>query len=496
MRWTVRRTRVTALPGMTALGLLVLAGPAAGSSNSELVDAVKRQDTAAIRALLDQNVDVNVAVGDTTALHWAVRRNDADAVELLLHAGADINVTNELGVTPLSLACTSGDASMVSRLLKAGADPNVAQVTGETVLMTCAYAADVPAVQALLRAGAQPNAREQLQGQTALMWAVAGGHPDIARVLLEAGADLSARTIAIAEPVRDMTARTKRGGPVATVPHLIGGFTPLLFAARHGESQSAKLLLDAGADVNDHAADGLSALVIAAQSGQAQVSALLLDHGADPNDQAAGYGALHAAILRSEVDLVKDLLAHGADPNAVVTKGSPARRFGYQWDIDWALVGATPFFMAAKFAEPEIMRMLVAGGADPLRAVTPVEDAPERGTPVGTTPLMAASGLGWQRPDDVGSAGSNRRGRTLSRDRMFAEWDDEDRWMTTVELALSFHPDVNAANAAGETAMHGAANLGLRRVLQLLVEHGGRLDVENARGQTPEDLLSRGRPRR
>lgn len=484
----------TNIIGRGAALFLLMIGTAFAGGDSQLVDAVKRRDLTEVKALLRKKVDVNFPVGGATALHWAVRRNDLETVELLLDAGANVNVSNDLGVTPLSLACTNGEAGMVSRLLNAGADPNAAQITGETVLMTCAHQADARAVNALLAAGAKPNAEERLQRQTALMWAVAGGRPDAVKLLLGYGANVNARTISQTELVRDMTARPRRGGPVPSIPHLTGGFTPLLFAARHGELESAKLMLTAGADVNDKAADGLSALVIAAQSNHGKLGALLLDQGANPNAADGGYTALHAAILRSNLELVKSLLAHGADPNATITKSNPVRRYGYQWDIDSSLVGATPFFLAAKFAEPEIMIALAAGGADPLRPIASSREGPSRSS--GTTPLMVAAGLGWDRPTDVGSSGSDRRGRTLSRDRIFAEWDDEERWLATVKLALAFKPDVNAENAAGDTAMHGAARMGLRRVVELLMENGGKLDGKNKAGDTPESLLRLEKPRR
>src|SRR6266478_5651070 len=107
---------------------------------------------------------------------------------------------------------------------------------------------------------------------------------------------------------------------------LRGGATPLLFAVRAGDADSARLLLKAGADANDAQPDGVSALVLAAYSGNGSVGAVLLEHAADPNAFATGYTALHAAVLRSDLGLVKALLAHGANPNVRMTKGTPLRR--------------------------------------------------------------------------------------------------------------------------------------------------------------------------
>src|SRR5206468_11287218 len=141
-------------------------------------------------------------------------------------------------------------------------------------------------------------------------------------------------------------------------------------------------LLKAGADANDAQPDGVSALVLAAHSGHGHAAALLLEHGADPNAFGSGYTALHAAILRSDLTLVKALLAHGADPNLRMTKGTPMRRNSEDFELPATLVGSTPYFLAAKFVETDIMRALAAGGADTRLTMNS-----------GETPLMAASGM-------------------------------------------------------------------------------------------------------
>ena len=75
----------------------------------------------------------------------------------------------------------------------------------------------------------------------------------------------------------------------------------MLFAARSGDLESAKLLVAAGADVNGAAPDGNSVLVVAAHSGHGSVAEFLLDKDADPNATGAGYTALHAAVLRGDL---------------------------------------------------------------------------------------------------------------------------------------------------------------------------------------------------
>jgi len=429
-----------------------------------LIEAVKDIDTAAVRGLLKSRIDVNAAQGDgATALHWAAHRDDLPIADLLIRAGARANVWNDLGATPLHLACTNRSAAMVERLLAAGADARAALLNGETVLMTCARAGNARAVKAVLGRGADVNAVEREHRQTALMWAAAQRHPDVVRMLIDAGADIRARSLTYAQTVvGEQTQRTGREQLNYTVQR--GGATALLFAARVGDVESARLLLNAGADAHDAQPDGVSALVLATHSGHGGVTALLLEHGADPNAFASGYSALHAAILRSDLPAVKALLAHGADPNARIAKGTPLRRDTTDWNLPATLVGSTPYLLAARFLEPEIMPVLVAAGADP--ALTMAD---------GATALMLAAGMGSR-------TSASRRGiDTID----FGKVEPEGRVRDGVAEALRLGGDPNSANQAGDTALHVAAARGYDTVIQWLVDHGARVDVKNRRGITP-----------
>ena len=456
----------------------------AQTSDLRLIDAVKLQDGGAVRRLLDGSVDVNTAQADgATALHWAAYLDDIETARLLVDAGAHASATNTHGVVPLTLACTNANAAMVDLLLAAGADARAAVGTGETVLMSCARTGNAEAVAALLDHGADVNATESEEDQTALMWAVAQRHPAVVQVLLDNGADVHKRSrvrrFVISRRLQSNLRYGELGRRYGTDAEEtdLGGYTALLFAARQGAVDSVRLLLAAGASVNDTAPDGRSALLVAAHSGHRTLVEFLLAEGGNPNASAAGYTALHAAVLQDDLDMLSGLLAAGARPDAQVTEATRVTRNGQVLMIGEHLLGATPFALAAKFAEADMMRELLTAGAD---GVLPLRN--------GWTPLMLASGASWR------YGVWDRRERTLHRDFAFqAEHADEDGTLDAVQVALDAGGDVNAVDETGSTALHYVADKGFPRVIELLVEHGAGVNVANYRGQTPLAVVMRGR---
>jgi ankyrin repeat protein len=296
----------------------------------------------------------------STPLLRASHEEDLAAVERLIRGGADVNAANDLGATPLWAACENGNVAIVRKLLDAGANPNLALHKGETPLMIAARAGKPEIAELLLTKGAQPGARGP-RGQTALMWAAAQKHPEVVKVLLAHGADIQARS----EVWKNVEAVPPHGHPEYNklIPH--GGDTALLFAARVGDLESAKLLVAAGAGVNDADAWGVSALTLAAHSDYRDVAEFLLEKGADPNRAPAGFTALHNAIMHRDEKLVEALLAHGANPNTPVQTWTPVRRSAKDYHFPPSLMGATPFWLAARFTQPGVMRLLVKHGADP-----------------------------------------------------------------------------------------------------------------------------------
>ena len=494
-----RRPWLLALAAGAAWAALA-AAPAHGQSAAprRLVDAVKARDADAVQALLAAGADVNEPQADgATALHWAAHREDLATAERLLAAGADAGAANELGMTPLLMACANGQAALVEALLAAGADPDAALASGETPLMAAARAGSLEAVRSLLWRGADVHAAERTRGQSALMWAAANRRPAVVEALLAHGADVHARSQA-RRRIYNMGGNRSAGSASAGIPLrevAIGGSAPLHFAARAGDVESARLLLAAGADLHGAAADGNVPLVIAAHSGHGSLAAFLLERGADANAAPLGYTALHAAVLRGNLRdrrmrnpdpgaglaLVRALLAHGADPDARLTQPTPVRRWSHDFALMNRWLGATPYWLAARFLEIEMMRTLAAAGAD-TRAAS--DD--------GTTPLMAAAGLGYSRGG--GSAFIKDR-RDFSSYNPVASAEQGSRIPAAEErlareavaLAIELGGDVAAASAAGDTALHAAASHGMDSVVALLVEQGADLHAANAQGLTPAD---------
>ena len=234
-----------------------------------------------------------------------------------------------------------------------------------------------------------------------------------------------------------------------------------MFAARVGDLASAKLFVAAGADVDAADAWGVSATALAAFSGHGELVELLVEEGADPNAAMAGFSALHGAILRRDERAVWALLAHGADPNAPLSTWTPTRRSSDDFHFKPELVGATPFWLAARFSQPNVMRLLVEHGADPLivhetayytggggRGASQRRDT--------TTALMATLGMGGARSGWVQPDPSEREALALEAARL------------AVELGV----DINFANADGSTALDAAKDLGYESVVALLVNRG------------------------
>jgi ankyrin repeat protein len=452
--------------GGFACQVVLVAFFAGGLHAASIIDAAKSGDKAALRTLLQKKSDVNTTAADgSTALHWASYRDDLDAADLLIRAGANVNVATDLGVTPLWSASENGSLALVRKLLEAGANPNAALLSGETPVMVAARSGYPDVVEQLLNKGANANAHGT-RGQTALMWAVSQKHPGVVKVLLSHHADIQLKS----DVWTDVMAIPPHGylGYNKAIPH--GGETALMFAARVGDLESAKLLVAAGANVNDADAWGVSATTLAAHSGFRDLVEFFLEKGADPNAALNGFTALHEAVMRRDEKMVAALLDHHADPNAPLKTWTPTRRSSEDFHFEASLIGATPFWLAARYLEPNVMRMLVGYGADP-RFVLHVKWVASQGTgqqgrTETATPLLAATGV----LADNGNRDSGGASACVPADRS----ELEALTLETVKLAVELGIDVNAKDNEGRTALDGAKNLKYASVVDFLSAKGAK----------------------
>jgi ankyrin repeat protein len=523
---------------MAAVGLVVTSSAA---GKSDVADAAMRGDKAAVQKLIASKADVNAPQNDgATALHWAVYRGDKELVGLLVRAGANPKAANREGSTPLWLASINGDAAIIAALLEAGADANEKLPLGRTPLMVAARTGNVDALRTLLDNGADVNAKETQRGTTALMWAADEAHAAAVKLLIERGADIAAKSnpaprgrgpalgkandprkavaaqgaaLAAGNPLSQILRDTGeagdnagrggrnggrggnanaggrggagRGGAGATdngnpddfddaqaaafgfvrnrqAPNDGGGLTPLIYAARANDLASVKALLDAGADVNQTTNYGWSPLLVATQNRYYKLGAYLLERGADPNlANKGGWVPLYLAtdnrniengdypVRRADMDhleFIKLLLDKGANVNARVKDSTETRTvFTNQW-LDEN--GATAFLRASQSGDLELMKLLLSRGADP-----------KINTLLNVSALHVAAGIGWV------------EGITY-------EWSPK-ATLEAVRLLIDLGLDVNLQADTGRTAMHGAAHKGRSDVVQILFDHGARVDVRD-----------------
>jgi ankyrin repeat protein len=431
---------------------------------SPVADAAMRRDTASLRSLLSHGADVNAPQADgTTALHWAAHWNDLEAAGLLIRAGAKAQIANRLGATPMMLAAENGNAAMIATLLKAGADVNAPVLShGETALMMAARSGNMDAVKLLLDSGAQENSAENLRGTTALMWAAEQSHPDVIALLLERGADVAARS-KVLRPIKRAGLGFARPNPDGSRPLAdpTGGVSALHLAVRQGCADCVRVLIQKGAPVNQASADGSTPLIVAVQNGQYPIAQFLLDHGANPNlANAKGWTPLYLAVKNRNAEntavppppsegalaFIQARLDRGADPNVRIAADTEVHQGMTSLWLREA--GATPLLRAALCGDLTVVKLLLAHGADPS---IPTFDH--------TTPLMAASGVGWS-------------------EGMLREY-SEDQTLEVIRILLDRGADVNAANDHGITALHGAAYKGANKAVMLLVEHGADLSAKD-----------------
>lgn len=503
---------------------LILVSANVALAQSEVADAAMQRDNTGVSRLIQDGADVNSSQADgATALHWAAYHGDEELAELLLEAGANPTAANRNGSTPMWLAATQGDAAMLETLIEGGATADEELPLGRRPLMLAARSGRSDAIGVLLDHGADPNATESERGTTALMQAADQSHAEVVAVLIEHGANVAAVSAPVmrsgssaalgesedprkavrrqvisvlcaqgSQDLERMRELARIGSVDALFPDVTpeisredlcqkaegrvftsfnegggdeadgGELTALVYAARSGAIEVARMLLEAGADVNQITRYGWSPLLAATQNQNYRMGKFLIDNSADVNlANKGGWTPLYLATDNRNIEggdyptrtsdlndfeYIKLLLDSGAVPNARLSESTETRTvFTNQWLNE---EGGTAFLRASQSGDIELMRLLLEYGADP-----------HINTNLDVTPLAAAAGIGWV--------------EGVTREKSTA------KTVEAVKLLLELGIDPNLQANTGRVALHGAAHKGATEVVKLLVAAGARMDIRD-----------------
>ena len=526
--------------------LFFISNQTQGEPSLGLVEASKKQDWKTVSLLLEQKTDVNVHQTDgTTALGWATYWDNLTVVKDLIKAKVDVNAGNDIGITPLSLAIKNRNTIITNLLLRAGADPNIATWSGETPLMTASRVGLRNIVISLLDHGADIDTREPRRGQNALMWAISFRNPEVASILIERGADLTAQTT-VFEGTDLYTQMTLKAyaKDVMTVPQ--GGYTALMFSARAGDLNTTKQLVSHGVNVNEVSVEDGHALVIASSWGHEDLARYLLEQGADPNiADANDMTALHFTMR----DGIK--LLHGFEIS-MATRVCGFRSDSLCKPIDtlsetelkqmedptvglYIVEGAVNTEYADEEASVplpgnnmhELAEALLASGAD---VNAKMKFAPPRLrldsltwlNLTNATPLLLASaaldnsGIELLLEHGANPLVKTDVDHTIFQDQTKSYADDnqilgngtplmvatgmgkkndltlqeEKRALIAAKRLIQLGADVNESTATGWTPLHAAAFIGSNNLIKFLVDQGANVNAMNGCGRTPLSLAS------
>ena len=473
---------------------------ALGQSGS-LADLIRAGNRNAALDRIRAGADVNEAQPDgTRPIHWAVYKVDYDLIAALIAKKAKVDVTNEFGATPLAEAVKLADARMVKMLLDAGAGVEAANSDGQTALMLAIKTGELPIVEMLVKAGANVNTVEKFENQTPLMWAATApkNAAEMTRLLLSKGADVKPRALYVDWPNQISSEPRGQYRPV-------GGLTALLYAGRDGCYDCAVALIGAGANVNLPTPEGVTPLMVALDNDHNDIANLLLDRGANPHvadwwgrtalfitidrkeslgggrggGGGGGGGRGAVAVARgssatvSHMDIINRLLAADVDVNAELNMRRPSRGGNSGRFADNQLgTGCTPLYRATEAGDMELVRVLLAKGANPN-----IID-------MGFTPFLVAAGV------SPGGGGGGGAPNTMLLDLMIQHGADVNAQVTgtrTYSMRISYN---TPADREGTSALHAAVQAGRAEMVRYLLEKGANPELVNANGKKPVDLLT------
>jgi ankyrin repeat protein len=429
--------------------------------------AARSGNAEAITLLLKADADVNAKepIRGTTALMWAAEQKHPEAVKALLEGGADFAAKSGAAGLPRNYMAQKVNLANVETAVKRWSE---AIKNGRTYEQQLAFEeANGKRVQRLL-----PDfSKDDLPTIAKFVVQATSFGVDIDTILDFITPQVTAAGKDVEELNRLVRAQLAESQASANDTDVVvaglvgrggGGLTAMVFAAREGDLESTKVLAAAGADVNQTTEYGWTPLLTATNNRHYKLATWLAEHGGNVNQpNKGGWTPLYLATDNRNIeggdypvprpdmdhlDFIKTLLDRGADPNLRAKDDTLTRTiFTMQWFFE---SGATPFVRAAQSGDVELMKVLLAHGADPKLA-----------TDFGDTALSAAAGIGWV------------EGVTYEHSAADS--------LAAIKMLLDLGLDPNAPNHDGRTPLMGAALKGRSDVVQLLVDRGAKLDTRD-----------------